>query len=219
LQTTLRIQNFTASLVSPLTTFQVARRRFDGIDFGPRGRPSPRPQQYQGGQHGPSFLSIRRQRSRRRSITVCPHGTPLASSAPDGQLNWIASLQSGRPIPIVTAKRHQRALLFNQRAQRSSGNRSDCAPTGARLPGYLNLKRVLSARRLALLETWDATPSMGPGYKNLDFSLTKNTQLTEPAGVQLRAESSTSSTIPISRSPTTSLNRERTSGGELHPDA
>ena len=56
----------------------------------------------------------------------------------------------------------------------------------------------------------------GPGYKNLDFSFTKNTQVTERLGLQLRAEFFNILNHPNFAQPTHSLVLgEAPSGGAL----
>jgi Carboxypeptidase regulatory-like domain/TonB-dependent Receptor Plug Domain/TonB dependent receptor len=102
------------------------------------------------------------------------------------QLNTIISVQTGRPIPIVTSNDTTGRFYFNQRPNVVPGVNPVLAHWNA-FTGYLN--------PLAFLQPADGTfgdlgrnAVFGPGYRNFDFSLTKNTPITDRLAVQFRAE-------------------------------
>jgi hypothetical protein len=100
------------------------------------------------------------------------------------QLNTIVSVQTGRPIPIISTSDTFRGY-FNQRPNIVPGV-NPIMPHWTPTTGYLN--------PLAFSQP-NGTPGnlgrnaiFGPGYSNVDFSVTKNTRITETLNVQLRAE-------------------------------
>ena len=114
LQTTLRIQNL--HRVSGFATYNFSKSlddASDGIDFAP-GVAFPQDPSNLKAEHGPSSFD-----TRQRFTAAINYGLPSWHAAgkfgSGWQLNWIASLQSGRPIPIVTANDTSGRYYFNQR--------------------------------------------------------------------------------------------------------
>ncbi len=128
-------------------------------------------------------------------------------------MNWIASLQSGRPIPIVTAYDNSGRYYYNQRPNVVPGVNPivhNWSPT----TGYLNLS-AFSQPLDGTFGNLGRNSIYGPGYKNLDFSITKNTQVTEKFGVQLRAEFFNVLNHPNFAQPNHVIEPGGGSGGEL----
>lgn len=102
------------------------------------------------------------------------------------RLNTIISVQSGRPIPIVNSTDTSGHFYFNQRPNVVPGV-NPILPHWNAFTGYLN--------PLAFSQPADGTfgdlgrnAIYGPGYRNLDFSVSKSTEITDRLGVQFRAE-------------------------------
>ena len=185
LQTTLRIQN--THRVSGFVTYNWSKSlddASDGIDFAPAVAFPQDPGNLRA-EHGPSSFDTRQ----RFTVAInydLPAWRALGKLGSGWQLNWIANLQSGRPIPIVTANDNSGRYYFNQRPDVVPGV-NPIVHNWSAATGYLNLN--------AFAQPADGTfgdlgrnSTYGPGYKNLDFSFTKNTKVTEGLGMQLRAE-------------------------------
>ena len=186
LQTTLRLSD--NHRVSGFLTYNFSKSlddASDGIDFAP-GAAFPQDPSNLKAEHGPSTFD-----TKHRFTAAVNYDLPAFRGAgkfgSGWQLNWIASLQSGRPIPIETATDtfDPYNIYYNQRPNVVAGV-NPVLPHWTPGIGYLN--------PLAFSEP-NGTPGdlgrnsiYGPGYKNLDFSLTKNTQMTERVNLQLRAE-------------------------------
>jgi len=185
LQTTLRLQSLHG--LSGFVTYNWSKSlddASDGIDFT-AGAAFPQDSNNLRAEHGASTFD-----TRHRFTAALSYQIPRWSSSPrlgsGWELNWIASAQSGRPIPIINANDNSFRFYFNQRPNLVPGVNpinSNWNPVS----GYLN--------PLAFQQPLDGTFGnlcrnciYGPGYWNIDFSLAKNTQLTEKLGVQLRAE-------------------------------
>jgi len=183
LQTTLRLQN--NHHVSGFVTYNFSKSlddASDGIDFAP-GAAFPQDPSNLKAEHGPSTFDTKHRFTAAVNYEVRPFHT-LGKFGTGWQLNWIASLQSGRPIPIATSSDTFNGY-FNQRPNVVPGV-NPIMPHWTPTTGYLN--------PLAFSQP-NGTPGdlgrdaiYGPGYKNLDFSITKNTQMTERLNLQLRAE-------------------------------
>ncbi len=185
LQTTLRIQNMRH--ISGFASYNFSKSlddASDGIDFAP-GVAFPQDPGNLKAEHGPSSFDTRHRFTAAINYDV-PTWRALGKFGSGWQLNWIISLQSGRPIPIVTANDTSERFYFNQRPNLVPGVDPIVHNWNA-TTGYLNLN--------AFAQPTDGTfgnlgrnSIYGPGYKNLDFSFTKNTLVTEHIGLQLRAE-------------------------------
>jgi hypothetical protein len=154
----------------------------DGIDFNGSTAAFPQDSDNLKAEKGPSTFD-----ARHRFTAAMNFGVPVWSALPNKlasgwQLNTIVTAMSGQPIGIITAGFNG----FNGR------QRPDVVPGvpqilgGSPANGYIN--------PLAF-----ATPSgedgnlgrdavYGPGFWNIDFSVTKDTHLTERLVLQLRAE-------------------------------
>jgi hypothetical protein len=102
------------------------------------------------------------------------------------QLNTIVGVQTGRPIPIVNSNDTSGRFYFNQRPNVVSGVNPILAHWNA-FTGYLN-PLAFSQPAFGTFGDLGRNAIYGPGYRNLDFSVTKNTQITDRFGVQFRAE-------------------------------
>jgi hypothetical protein len=154
----------------------------DGIDFNGSTAAFPQDSDNLKAEKGPSTFD-----ARHRFTTAMNFGVPVWSALPNKlasgwQLNTIVTAMSGQPIGIITAG-------FNGFNGRQRPNVVPGVPQilgGSPANGYIN--------PLAF-----ATPSgedgnlgrdavYGPGFWNIDFSVTKDTHLTERLVLQLRAE-------------------------------
>ena len=188
LQATLRLQN--NHRFSGFVTYNFSKSlddASDGIDFAP-GAAFPQDPSNLKAEHGPSTFD-----TKHRFTAAVNYNVPALHSVgrfgSGWQLNWIASLQSGRPIPIVTVDDsfypNSSVQYYNQRPNIVPGV-NPIMPHWTPSTGYLN--------PLAFSEP-NGTPGdlgrdaiYGPGYKNLDFSITKSTKITERVDLQLRGE-------------------------------
>ena len=148
------------------------------------------------GSHGPSTFD-----TKHRFTGAVNYAVPAFHSAgkfgSGWQLNWIASLQSGRPIPIVTAtdtfEPTPNNVYYNQRPNVVPGV-NPIMPHWTPATGYLNPLAFSQPAGPSVDPPYGMPGDLGrnsiygPGYKNLDFSITKNTQMTERLNLQLRAE-------------------------------
>jgi hypothetical protein len=145
-------------------------------------------------EHGPSTFDTRHRFTAAINYRI-PEWSALPKRLASGwQLNWIWTAQSGRPLPIVTNDdtsalpndNFNTRSFFHQRPNVVPGVnpiRANWSPTS----GYLNPD--------AFAQPDDGTfgnlgrdAVYGPKYWNADFSLTKNTMITDQIGLQLRAE-------------------------------
>jgi hypothetical protein len=186
LQATLRMQN--SHRFSGFATYNFSKSlddASDGIDFAP-GAAFPQDPSNLKAEHGPSTFDTKHRFTAAVNYDVRPFRS-LGRAGSGWQLNWIASLQSGRPIPIDTATDTfiPYNAYYNQRPNVVPGV-NPILPNWSPATGYLN--------PLAFSQP-NGTPGdlgrnsiYGPGYKNLDFSITKNTSIREGLNLQLRAE-------------------------------
>jgi hypothetical protein len=186
LQSTLRLSD--NHRISGFVTYNFSKSlddASDGIDFAPAAAFPQDPSNLKA-EHGPSTFDTKQRFTGAVNYNLPGfHGAGKFGSG--WQLNWIASLQTGRPIPIDTATDTFDPYnnYFNQRPNVVPGV-NPILPHWTPATGYLN--------PLAFSEP-NGTPGdlgrnsiYGPGYRNLDFSITKNTQITERLNLQLRAE-------------------------------
>ena len=194
LQTTLRLES--SHRFSGFATYNFSKSlddASDGIDFAP-GAAFPQDPSNLRAEHGPSTFDTKHRFTGAVNYDVRAFRS-LGKFGSGWQLNWIASLQSGRPIPIETATDTFTPYntYYNQRPNVVPGVNpilSHWTPA----TGYLNpLAFSQPAASSSILP--NGTPGnlgrdaiYGPGYKNLDFSITKNTPMTERVNLQLRAE-------------------------------
>ena len=185
LQTTLRIQN--AHRVSGFASYSWSKSlddASDGIDFAP-GVAFPQDPGNLRAEHGPSSFDTRHRFTAAINFDV-PSWQAIGKFGSGWQLNWILSLQSGRPIPIVTVNDTSGRFYFNQRPNVVPGVDPIIHNWNAST-GYLNVN-AFSQPDFGSFGNLGRNSIYGPGYKNLDFSITKQTQFTEHLGLQVRAE-------------------------------
>ena len=188
LQTTLRLQN--NHRFSGFATYTFAKSlddASDGIDFAP-GAAFPQDPSNLKAEHGGSTFDTRHRFTAAVNYDV-PSAHSLGRFGSGWQLNWIASLQSGRPIPITTGNDPTGHSYYNQRPNVVPGVdpinanwRSD--PVNI---GYLN-PAAFSVPADGTFGNLCRNCIYGPGYRNLDFSITKSTQLVEKLNLQMRGE-------------------------------
>jgi hypothetical protein len=185
LQTTLRIQN--SHHVSGFASYSWSKSlddASDGIDFAP-GVAFPQDPGNLKAEHGPSSFDTRHRFTAAVNYDL-RSWQALGKLGSGWQLNWIISLQSGRPIPIATANDTSGRFYFNQRPNVVPGV-DPIIHNWTPATGYLNLN-AFSQPDFGTFGNLGRNSIYGPGYKNLDFSISKSTQLMERLALQLRAE-------------------------------
>jgi hypothetical protein len=185
LQTTLRVQN--AHRVSGFVSYNWSKSlddASDGIDFVP-GAAFPQDPGNLKAEHGPSTFDTRHRFTAAINYAL-PSWQAIGKFGSGWQLNWIASLQSGRPIPIATSNDTSGRFYFNQRPNVVPGV-NPIMHNWSPATGYLNLN-AFSQPDFGTFGNLGRNSIYGPGYKNLDFSVTKSTSLPERLELQLRAE-------------------------------
>jgi hypothetical protein len=155
----------------------------DGIDFT-AGAAFPQDSTNLRAEHGPSTFD-----TRHRFTTALNYRVPTWGPKRLGDgwaLNTIITAQSGRPIPIITADDTSGRFYFNQRPNVVPGINpilSDWKPG----TGYLNAE-AFAQPDFGTFGNLGRNSIYGPNYWNVDFSVSKNTMITDRVGLQLRAE-------------------------------
>ncbi len=196
LQTTLRLRN--AHGFSGFTTYTFSKSlddASDGIDFNGASAALPQNSYDLAAEHGPSTFDTRHRFTGAISYAIPAFNrwSPRATSG--WNANAIVTLQSGRPIPIVTstdtsisdtATGFQPPANYHQRPNVVPGV-NPILPNWNPATGYLN--------PLAFQQPADGTfgdlgrdAIYGPHFYNTDFSLTKRTPISEKVSVEFRAE-------------------------------
>ena len=156
----------------------------DGIDFT-SGAAFPQDSTNLKAERGPSTFD-----TRHRFTAALNYDLPAWHAAgkfgSGWQLNWIASMQSGRPIPIITSKDNSGRFYFNQRPNVVPGVNPILSHWNP-VDGYLN-PAAFAQPADGTFGNLGRNSVFGPGYRNLDFSITKNTEIVERLKLQLRAE-------------------------------
>jgi hypothetical protein len=185
LQTIVRIQNTHG--ISGFAGYTFAKAiddASDGIDFAP-GVAFPQDPGNLNAERGPSSFD-----TKHRFTVAINYDLPAWKSAgrfgSGWQLNWIASLQSGRPIPIANSSDSSGRFYFNQRPNIVPGV-NPILPHWTPFTGYLNPLAFIQPA-FGTFGNLGRNSIYGPGYRNLDFSITKNTHVTEQLTLQFRAE-------------------------------
>jgi hypothetical protein len=185
LQATVRIQN--SHRISGFASYNWSKSlddASDGIDFVPQVAFPQDPGNLKA-EHGPSSFDTRHRFTAAVNYDL-PAWHAVGRFGSGWQLNWIVSLQSGRPIPIITANDTSGRFYFNQRPNVVPGvdpiNHNWSTATG-----YLNLN-AFSQPDFGTFGNLGRNSIYGPGYKNVDFSISKKTEITELVGLQLRVE-------------------------------
>jgi hypothetical protein len=186
LQTTFRVQGTHGW--SGFATYNYSKSiddASDGIDFTP-GAAFPQNSNDLAAEHGPSTFDTRHRFTGAANYDV-PYWHVLPKALGTGwALNWIASFQSGRPIPIITSNDTTGRFYFNQRPNVVPGV-NPILPHWNPFTGYLNAA-AFSQPAFGTFGDLGRDSVYGPGYSNLDFSVTKNTKIYERLNLQLRAE-------------------------------
>ena len=157
----------------------------DGIDFT-AGAAFPQDSTNLKAEHGPSTFD-----TRHRFTTALNYDIPTWDRLPKAlgsgwALNWIVSVQSGRPIPIITSDDTTGRFYFNQRPNLVPGVNPILSHWNP-FTGYLN-PNAFAQPDYGTFGNLGRDSVFGPGYANLDFSVTKNTRIYERLNLQLRAE-------------------------------
>jgi hypothetical protein len=157
----------------------------DGIDFT-AGAAFPQDSTNLAAERGPSTFDTHHRFTTALNYRVPALGALPKKLAAGWELNWIVVAQSGRPINIITSNDNSNRFYFNQRPMVLAGV-SPILPGWTPSSGYLNAA--------AFQQPLDGTfgnvgrnSVYGPHYWNADFSLSKQTQITDRLGVQFRAE-------------------------------
>jgi hypothetical protein len=156
----------------------------DGIDFVP-GAAFPQNPADLKAERGPSTFDTRQRFTGAVNYAV-PSFSRYKRLGTGWQLNSIVSIQTGRPMDIVNNTDTSGRFYFNQRPNVVPGV-NPILPHWSTATGYLN--------PLAFSQPPDGTfgdlgrdAIFGPGYANWDFSLSKETAVTEAVMLQLRVE-------------------------------
>jgi hypothetical protein len=156
----------------------------DGIDFVP-GAAFPQDPGNLAAERGPSSFDTRQRFTAALNYDL-PPWKALRGLGSGWQLNTIIGIQTGRPIPIANSFDNSGRFYFNQRPNVVSGVNPILSNWNP-VTGYLN--------PLAFSQPADGTfgnlgrnAIFGPGYRNWDFSISKNTLLGERVNLQFRAE-------------------------------
>jgi hypothetical protein len=186
LQATFRMQGWGG--FSGFTTYTWAKSlddASDGIDFVV-GAALPQDSTNLKAERGPSTFDTRHRFTAALNYDL-PAWQALGKRLGSGwQLNTIISAQSGRPIPIANSNDTSNRFNFNQRPNVVPGVNpilSNWNPAG----GYLNPAAFQQPGDFEF-GNLGRNSIYGPRYANVDFSVTKNTQLSERVSLQLRAE-------------------------------
>ena len=185
LQTTLRIRNtHRMSGFAAYTWSKVLDDASDGIDFVP-GAAFPQDPGNLKAERGPSTFDTRQRFTAALNYDL-PEWHAAKKFGSGWQLNWVASFQSGRPIPFATATDTTGRFYFNQRPNIIAGV-NPILPNWTPTTGYLNPQAFVQPA-YGTFGDLGRNSIYGPGYGSLDFSVNKNTALTERLNLQLRAE-------------------------------
>ncbi len=183
LQTTVRLNNWRHfSGFSTYTWSKSLDGASDGIDFNGSTAAFPQNSDNLAAEKGPSTFD-----TRHRWTSVLNYQLPTFAALPrrlaDGwQLNTIVTVQSGRPIGIITS---DGGINYHQRPDLVSGV-NPILPNWTPATGYLN--PLAFQQPAGDFGNLGRDQIYGPGFWNADFSVTKNTKLSETLTLQFRAE-------------------------------
>lgn len=156
----------------------------DGIDFVP-GAAFPQDPGNLPAERGPSLFDTRNRFTAAINYDL-PSWNRLRRFGSGWQLNTIVSVQSGRPIPIANSTDTSGRFYFNQRPNVVPGV-NPILPNWTPSTGYLNPLAFVQPA-FGTFGNLGRDSIFGPGLSNVDFSVTKNTRLTERLNLQLRCE-------------------------------
>jgi outer membrane receptor protein involved in Fe transport len=178
LQTTARLQNFHG--LSGFSTYAFAKSldgASDGIDFNFATAAFPQNSDNVAAEKGPSTFD-----TRHRWTTALTYVVPTFNALPHAlgagwQLNTVITVQSGRPIPIITANDTSGTFNFTSVRMLSRVSRSFFL-TGCQIH-RLSKPLRLSSPPTAFFWVTSVATKFTAGFRNLDFSVTKNFQFRE----------------------------------------
>jgi Carboxypeptidase regulatory-like domain/TonB dependent receptor/TonB-dependent Receptor Plug Domain len=159
----------------------------DGIDFNSSTAAFPQNSADLQAEKGPSTFD-----ARHRWTSALNYRIPVAAKLPERlatgwQLNSVVTVMSGQPIGILTGN-----PVVNADGSYNYHQRPDVLPgvnpilSGSPANGYLN--PLAFADPTGNFGDLGRDAIYGPGFWNIDFSITKNTRITERLGLQLRFE-------------------------------
>ena len=168
----------------------------DGIDFNFATVAFPQDSNNLHAEHGPSNFD-----TRHRFTAAFNYDLPRFSGpkrlVSGWQLNTIITAQSGRPVPIVSANDTSGASFDQFPSPSNFHQRPNVVPgvnpinsnwqSGPDSIGYLN-GNAFADPPLGTFGNLGRNSIYGPHFWNVDFALTKNTQVYERLNLQLRAE-------------------------------
>src|SRR5258706_3343186 len=187
LQTTMRLAQFHG--VSGFSTYAWGKSidgASDGIDFNFASAAFPQNSDNLRAEKGPSTFDTRHRWTSAITyhVPTLPHLPYLLGAG--WQLNTILTIQSGRPIPIVNSNDTSGTFNFHQRPNVVAGVSpifSNWSPSS----GYLN-PAAFGQPADGKFGDLGRNAIFGPGFRNLDFSATKDFPIREPIVLQFRAE-------------------------------
>lgn len=223
LQTTVRLQQFHGfSGFSTYTFSKSLDGASDGINFNFANAAFPQDSTNLKAEKGPSTFD-----TRHRWTSALNYAVPEAHFLPHvlgagWQLNTIITVQSGRPISILTDAGGVNGN-FVQRPDVVPGV-SPILPHWTPSTGYLNplafsYPQVTAADPSGLFGDLGRDQVFGPGFWNIDFSTTKNFQLRENLVLQFRAEFFNIFNHPNFALPSNVITPGYNSDGTLNPNA
>jgi hypothetical protein len=152
----------------------------DAIDFNGATVAFPQNSDNLRAEKGPSSFDTRHRFTSALNYQVPVWGALPQKLAEGWQLNTVLTMQSGKPVPIITGG----GINFHQRPDVVPG--VDPVLHGSPADGYIN-PAAFSAPA-GNFGNFGRNQVYGPGFKNVDFSVTKDTKLTETSALQFRAE-------------------------------
>ena len=156
----------------------------DGIDFVP-GAAFPQDPGNLTAERGPSLFDTR-QRFTAAINYALPSWKAARGFGSGWELNTIITIQTGRPIPIANSTDTSGRYYFNQRPNVVPGVNPILHDWNTST-GYLNPLAFVQPA-YGTFGDLGRNSIFGPGFRNVDFSVIKNTRIGERLNLQLRAE-------------------------------
>jgi hypothetical protein len=158
----------------------------DGIDFNFASAAIPQNSDDIRAEHGPSTFD-----TRHRFTAALNYQFPASNRLPrrlaqGWQINWIITAQSGRPIPILTSNDTSGTYNYHQRPNLVPGV-PVILPNWTPDTGNLN-PLAFQQPANGTFGSLGRNAIFGPKFVNADFSISKDTHITEKLAAQLRVE-------------------------------
>ncbi len=203
LQATLRVRSWYG--FSGFTTYNFSKSlddASDGIDFNFATAALPQDSTNLHAEHGPSTFDTRHRFTAALNYAIPPLHLRSKRLAEGWSLNWIATAQSGRPIPIITSNDtsgYASAPVFavpsnfHQRPNLVPGV-NPILPNWTPDTGYLNPAAFTQPPTPAFPSLVPSFGDLGrnsiygPNFWSVEFSVIKDTAITERMALQLRFE-------------------------------